>query len=254
MKISACMMCLNEEKKIARALESLSWADEIVVVDSYSTDRTPEICKKYNVRFLQNKWPGHAKQMQFAMERSTHDWVFFLDADEFCTHELIEKILELKKVESLPHNLYKIHRKEHMFGYWLKYGCGNPSYQDRFFNKNGVRYEGAVHIYPVVEGKPGWIDEYIHHNSFETLEEMLDKLNRYSTIEAQDLFQKGVRHRWPYMFFSGLNMFRKGYFRKKGFLDGPCGLIMAVFDGLSFFMKQAKLWKMWRDHETKTSL
>lgn len=241
------MMCMNEEHRIERALQSLEWADEIVVIDSYSQDKTPEIAKKYATIFQQNKWPGHAKQMQFAMEKATHDWVFFLDADEYCTPELIDRIKKIKDSDDPEYKLFKVHRKEHMWGNWYKYGCGNPSYQDRFFNRRGVRYEGAVHIYPVVDGDPGWIHEYIHHDSFESIEDMLNKLNRYSTIEAEDMFSKGVRHGGAYMFFSGIAMFLKGYFKKKGFLDGPYGIIMAVCDGLSFFMRQAKLWKLWQE-------
>jgi glycosyltransferase involved in cell wall biosynthesis len=251
MKISACMMCFNEERRIEKALESLSWADEVVVVDSFSEDKTPEIAKKYAHQFIQNKWPGHAKQMQYAMEKATHDWVFFLDADEACTPELIERIKKIREHGKPPHNLYKVHRKEHMWGFWYKYGCGNPSYQDRFFNRKGVRYEGAVHIYPVVDGAPGWLHEYIHHDSFESLEDMLDKLNSYTTIEAKDMFSRGIRHNGSYMFFSGLVMFLKGYFKKRGFLDGPYGLIMAVCDGLSFFMRQAKLWRLWNEADKK---
>jgi glycosyltransferase involved in cell wall biosynthesis len=245
LKISACIICHNEEARIERALQSLDWADEIVVVDSFSSDSTPKLSRRYTDHFFQRAWSGHADQREFAMAKATHDWIFFLDADEFCTPELVDKLKAFKSEDAPEFKLYKIHRKEHMFGKWIKYGCSNPSYQDRLFNKTGIHFIGAVHEHPKFDGPVGWVHEYIHHDSFDSIEDMLDKLNHYSTLEAEAKFESGVRRHWTYMFFSGLAMFLKGFFTRRGFLDGPHGFIMATFDGLGFFMRQAKLWRLW---------
>lgn len=256
------MICKNEESVIGRALESLTWADELVVIDGMSTDKTVEIARRYTDNVIQRAWTNFGEQRNFALSKLTRPWVFFLDADEVCSPGLIRWFGDFKihgvngmvntvttsesqHADEKPGlgriDLYEIRRLEHFRGRLYRYGAGNPSHQWRFFRREGSKFVGEVHEYPVVEGKIMRLEAPIYHYPRAGLTEMITKMNRYSSFEAERLFEKGVKHSAPYMFFSGFAMFLKAYFRKQGFRDGVLGFILAVNDGGVFFLRQAKL-------------
>lgn len=261
--ISAFVICKNEEAVIARALSSLKWADELIIVDGFSTDRTFEIAQSFSDKIFQREWTNFGEQRNFALSKCQHDWVFFLDSDEVCSEQLIEWFQNFKKsgIEGLKDtflpttsqhplkaaktqriDLFEFRRWEHFLGRLYKYGADNPSYQWRFFRRAGAHFAGTVHEYPVVEGRIVRIEAPIYHFSKASLTEMMDKANRYSTLEAQNLFRQGKRKNVTYMFFSGFAMFLKAYFRKQGYRDGTLGFILAVLNGSVFFLRQAKLY------------
>ena len=261
--ISAFVICKNEEAVIGRALESLNWADELVIVDGESSDNTVQIARRYTNKIFQRAWTNFGEQRNFALDQLTKPWVFFLDADEVCSPELIQWFKDFKiqgingmatTVSDSPSqhltqrpglgrvDLYEIRRWEYFRGRLYKYGAANPSHQWRFFRREGTRFVGEVHEYPVVEGKILRLEAPIHHYPKTDLTGLVSKMNRYSTFEAEQLFKKGVRHHAPYMLFSGISMFLKSYFRKQGFRDGVLGFILAVLNGGCFWLRQAKLY------------
>ncbi|MDZ4675997.1 MAG: glycosyltransferase family 2 protein [Oligoflexia bacterium] len=262
-KISAFIICKNEEGVIENALKSLTWADEIIVVDGESTDNTQAIARKYTDKVFIRGWTNFGEQRNFALNHTKHPWVFFLDADEVCSVDLINWLTNFKKkgeewaertaiftpsVHPLGEpktprvDLYEIRRWEHFRGQLYRYGAANPSHQWRFFRREGANFTGEVHEYPVVQGRILRIEFPIYHYPRATLAQMMDKMNRYSTLEAEQLFKRGVKHGPSYMLFSGLAQFSKAFFRKRGFRDGTLGFILAVLEASGFFLRQAKLY------------
>jgi glycosyltransferase involved in cell wall biosynthesis len=262
-RISAFLICKNEEPVIENALKSLGWADEIIVVDGMSTDRTVEIVKKYTDKVYQREWTNFGEQRNFALDKTQYAWVFFLDADEVCSPELIKWFQEFKEkgpagvasqVTESPSihplgapqsdqvDLYEIRRWEHFKGQLYRFGANNPSHQWRFFRREGARFAGDVHEYIVVSGRIMRLEKPIYHFPKANLETMFAKMNRYSSLEAEQLFRKGLVRPVHYMLFSGIAMFLKAFFRKQGFRDGTLGFIIAVLDASGFFLRQAKLY------------
>jgi len=154
--VSAVIIARNEEKHIGRCLASLVWADEIVVVDAESTDRTAAICQDpqapwaAKMKFHRRPWTGFRDQRNFSIDSASHDWILVVDADEKCSDELREKILALlSQAGGPPRRAYKVRRIEYFLGKPIYHGVWNPSYQDRFFHREGVRYTNDIHEYPV---------------------------------------------------------------------------------------------------------
>ncbi len=249
--VSAALITFNEEKKIGACLASLAWADEIVVVDAHSTDRTREICLQPGtawsgkIKFRERAWTGFRDQRNFSLAEASHDWVLIVDADEVCTPELAHKIRSLLEPEPGPErSAYKVHRKEFFQGKPIFHGMWNPSYQDRFFNKTGVQYVNEIHEYPLFKQEPGRIHESLLHLSELTVEKYLEKLNRYTTIEARDRFEQGQR----------TNAFRligafpahalKSYFYYGAYKDGIHGLVISLLEGVSRVVRQIKIWQI----------
>jgi glycosyltransferase involved in cell wall biosynthesis len=262
-QISAFMICKNEEKVIERALQSLSWADELIVVDGFSSDGTIEIVRRFTDKVFQREWTNFGEQRNFALSKCKYPWVFFLDADEVCSPDLIGWMERFKELgpggvqntvadSTSAHplqrpslgrvDLYEIRRWEHFRGILYQFGANNPSHQWRFFRREGAKFVGDVHEYPVVEGRIVRLEKPIYHYPKDTLSDMVAKMNRYSSFEAEQMFKRGVIHSAGYMLFSGFAMFIKSYFRKQGFRDGVLGFILAALNGGGFFLRQAKLY------------
>ncbi|MCC6278130.1 MAG: glycosyltransferase family 2 protein [Oligoflexia bacterium] len=263
MKISAFVICKNEEKVLEGCLKSLSFSDELVIVDGFSQDRTVEIAKKYTSQVFQREWTNFSEQRNFALEKLTGDWVFYLDADEVASPELVDWIRQFKSrgetalvnhtAQSLSRHpmdnpkteridMIEIRRLEHFRGVIYRFGANNPSHQWRLFRRPGVRFKGEVHEYPVFEGIIRRLETPILHFPKTTISDLMEKMNRYTSLDADRLFQERKIKGPAYMFFSGFAMFFKAYFRKQGFRDGLLGFILAVLDGTSFFLRQAKLY------------
>ncbi len=170
LSISVLIITKNEENQMGRCLESLVWADEIIVIDGLSTDRTVEICQDLSkpwagkVQVYPRKWTGFKDQRNYALRQAQFDWVLVVDADEACSPELAEKVRSLLKGPKGPDfQAYQVRRIEYLLGKPISHGMWNPSYQDRFFNKTGVSYINEVHEYPVFNYPAGVIQEPLHH-------------------------------------------------------------------------------------------
>ncbi len=244
-KISACILTFNEAEKIKAAVESVLWADEIVVVDSNSTDGTAEIAAGLGARVVQVPFAGFGDLRNRAAEACTHEWIFSLDADERCTAAVRDEILSL--LAGTPaHDVYRIPRRSYMMGRWIRGSGWYPNFrQPQFFRNGSLRYT----LEPVHEGYEvlsprgvGTLRSAIWQFPFRNLEEVIRKMNRYSTLGAPKLAHKRVSmaSAWGH----GLWAFLKHYIFKLGFIDGWAGFVIALGNFEGTFYRYAKRYEM----------
>ncbi|MEW6057816.1 MAG: glycosyltransferase family 2 protein [Bdellovibrionota bacterium] len=255
-RISACVIAYNEDRSIARCLNSLRFADEIIVIDGLSTDRTVEISKSIATKVVQARWEGFAKQRNRALSEASGEWVFFLDADEEASLDLGGVLCKIAQGDLSEHpNCYSIKRIEYFLGKRLEYGPGNPSYQWRFFKREGVRFEGDVHEYPRFDGPVGLIsDAAIHHWPSLGIDRFLNKLNHYTTLEALDRFALGQRTTLFHAFGTFFTTFLKNGVRYRGLLNGRAGLVLTLLESISRVVRHLKLWVFWQVYEGRMKL
>ncbi|MBI4447101.1 MAG: glycosyltransferase family 2 protein [Acidobacteria bacterium] len=246
--ISAVLICFNEEQKIERALRSVSpLADEIVVVDSFSQDATPQICRNYHSRFFQRHWNGYLDQKQFATAQARHDWVLSLDADEMLSPELAREIKDWKKKDE-PFSGYYFPRKSYFLGRWITHTTWYPDWQLRLFKKSRGRWTGGrIHESFTVGGQTSRMRGDLHHYTYDTLSEYLVQLENFSALAAADYRDRGVKPRLHHLLVYPPAIFAKNYLLKLGFLDGVPGLAVSVFAGFSTFLKFLKLYELQLD-------
>lgn len=242
-EVSAVIITYNEERNIARCLGSLKdVADEIIVVDSHSTDGTREICESFGARFILNRWPGYTEQKNFAIAQASHDWILSLDADEALSEELRKNLLAIK--ENPQHSGYYMNRMTNYCGHWVRHGSWYPDRQLRFFDRRSGRWEGEkIHErYVLKEGEsPGFIQGDIHHYSYYTIEEHLAQANRFTTLTAQVAVEKGKRAGFFKMRVSPVFRFLRDFIFRLGFLDGYFGYVIARISAQAVFWKYAKI-------------
>jgi glycosyltransferase involved in cell wall biosynthesis len=244
--LSISIITKNEEANIERCLESVKWADEIIIVDSGSTDKTLDICQNYNCRIIETEWLGFGCTKQIGVNSATNDWVLSIDADEEVTNELKNKILQL--IQSTTFHAFSIKRVSYYLKKRIEYSGWQTDYPIRLFNKNHGNFNGAsVHETVVMDSNSiSNIDEIMLHYPFPTINIHINKINHYSQLGAENLFNKNKKTTLIYAVFSGIVKFIKMYLIKKGFLDGKEGLILAVLSGFSSTLKYFKLWSLWR--------
>ncbi|MCF8057770.1 MAG: glycosyltransferase family 2 protein [Bacteriovoracaceae bacterium] len=243
-KLSATIICFNEEDKIARCLESLKdIVDEIVVVDSFSTDKTPEIIKdlskKLPIKFIQNPFEGHIEQKNFALDQATHDWVISLDADEALSETLIQSI----KNTTFEKAGYCFNRLTNYNGFWVKHCGWYPDTKLRLVKKNQARWEGVNphDILRLKTGEEGLLKGDLLHYSYDSITDHINQTNRFTTIAAKASFKNGARSSLFKIITRPILKFLKDYFLKAGFLDGRYGLIICTINALSAFLKYSKI-------------
>ena len=247
MKISACLITFNEEKNIAKALNSLDWADEILVVDSGSTDKTIEIASSKGAKIIKQKWLGFSSQKQFAVDNAKYDWIFSLDADEIVSDKLKDEILIIKCSEQRTSaNGYKIPRLSYYMNRPIKRGGWYPDWQIRFFNRNNSIWKKAIiHESIEVSGKISKLSGDILHNSIENAAYHHRLIGeRYAPLAAQQMFEAGKRTSQLKIYTASITTFAKTYFLKLGFLDGFPGYCIAHFAAHHSFMKHLLLWEL----------
>ncbi|MFZ9595198.1 MAG: glycosyltransferase family 2 protein [Bdellovibrionia bacterium] len=249
--VTAVVITFNEEKKISNCLRSLCWADEILVIDALSQDQTKSICLDPNqpwasrLRWIENPWKGFKNQRNFALSQAKYDWVLSVDADEECSSELAQKIQSLlSQAGGPPERAYKIRRYEYFMGRLIEHGMWNPSYQDRFFHRQGVQYVNEVHEYPLFAHPPQELHEPIFHKTDWSIEKYLEKLNQYTTLEAKDRFSQGQRTNLPKMVLAFPAHFLKSLFYYGGFKDGIHGVVISLLEGASRLVRQLKIWQL----------
>ena len=240
--LSVVIITLNEEKNIARCLESLQGiADDIVVVDSGSTDRTEEICTSFGVRFFQKEWMGYSEQKNYANTLAAHDWIFSIDADESLSELLRQSILKIKANEG-PDN-YRICRLTNYCGKWVRHSGWYPDLKVRFFDRTQTKWEGHIHerltvgdekAIPVLEGD-------CYHYSYYTLEQHKKQADAFSSLSAEDLFARGKKVGAFKRGFAPLFKFFKIHILQAGFLDGSAGLDIARISAHAVYLKYRKL-------------
>lgn len=247
-KISAYILTFNEADKIEAAVSSLLWADEIVVVDSFSTDRTAEIATALGARVVQVAFEGFGDLRNKALAACTHPWIFSLDADERCTEEVRDEILSLLAGEP-PCEVYRVPRRSYMMGRWIKGSGWYPNFrQPQLFKQGAMRYtlEPVHEGYEVLSDKPvGTLKNAVWQFPFRNLEEVIRKMNRYSTLGAPKLAHKRVSMAGA--LGHGLWAFIKHYIFKRGFVDGWAGFVIAFGNFEGTFYRYAKRYEQTQD-------
>jgi glycosyltransferase involved in cell wall biosynthesis len=246
MKITATVITRNEEDNIAAALESLSWADQIIVVDSESTDRTVEIARRFTDKVFVRPWPGYSNQKNFAAEQSDNDWIFSLDADERVTPELAGQIKQIRDRGNSAAAGFEMPRKAFYLGRWIKHSGWYPDYKLRLYDRKRGRWEGDyVHETLAVDGRVERLAGELLHYTVGSASEHHQRLDRYTTLAAREAYSRGKRPSlWSLLIVPRL-VFLRSYILKLGFLDGWQGLVIARFASHYAMLKAAKLYELY---------
>jgi glycosyltransferase involved in cell wall biosynthesis len=242
-KVSVVIITGNEEKNIKDCLESIKWADEIIIVDSESTDKTVEIGKQYTQKVYVHKWEGYTAQKSYAIGLTSNEWVLSIDADERVTSKLSEEILsiDLDKDDG-----YEIKRENYFLGKLIK-GCGwGNDYQLRFFRKSKTKIsDRAVHEKFIVDGNSFRLKNTMLHYSYNNLSEAFIKINNYSTLEAQEK-SKPKTVNFITLILVPVLSFLQHFIIRKGFIDGLYGLIISLMHAITKLQVQMKIWELKR--------
>lgn len=238
-KITGLVLTHNSETTIEECLESLKWVDEIVLIDDESSDQTREIAYKYNSRVFIRKLDDFSSQRNFGLSNCSNDWVLVLDSDEVISKDLQVEIETLFN-QPVTESGFQIPRKNMFMGSWIR--SSYPDYGLRLFLRKEARYSGAVHECLTVNGEIGRLNHPIIHNSYRNIEEIIIKTNHYTTISAQQMYEKGKRAGFSDLLFRPLATFVKNYFLKGGIMDGLPGFLLHVLSGYYTFIKYAKLY------------
>lgn len=257
-KISVIINTLNEETNIQRAIRSINFADEILVCDMYSEDKTVEVAKKMGARVFYHKKVDYVEPARnFAVSKAKNDWILILDADE----ELPESLAsEIKKMVAKPmvSDFIEIPRKNIIFGKWMTASGWWPDYQIRFFKKGTVLWSDQIHSRPETKGvgltlEPEEKWAIIHHN-YQTIGQFISRMNKYTQIQANELKKTGYQFRWQDLFKKPLEEFLSRFFANRGFEDGIHGLALSLLQACSFLVVYLKAWEKSRFKEQDLSL
>lgn len=240
--ISVVIITKNEEKNIARCLESVKWADEIVIIDSQSQDKTIEIAEKYNAKIYSPLWKGYGPAKKDGVYKASNDWIFSIDADEEVSTKLEH---EIKTIISNHDNKtfgYYIPRLTNFLGRWIRYCGWYPDYVLRLFNKKYGNFNDAViHESVQLNGPKAYLKNDLLHYSYPDLKEYFRKFNLYTTVGAEELFKKGKKSGFANICLRPIVAFIKQYIVKLGFLDGMEGFLVCYFSAKAVMVKYAKL-------------
>lgn len=252
-KISACIITGNEEKNIRRCLESLSWVDEIIVVDSFSTDRTAIISREYTQKVYQHEWLGYIGQRNLIKGMASHPWILFVDADEEVSPELRREIEEeFSTGECRKYAAYEFPRMVKFLGRWIMHGNWYPDVKLRLFRKDlGICSGKEPHDLTIVNGPTKRLKGHLFHYTYDDIDSEINSLNSFSTISANGKYEDGISFKIVDLLFRPVFRFFRGYVLKLGFLNGIPGLIIEVSTAYGVFAKYAKLWERYNIKKDK---
>lgn len=254
-KLSVVMIVRDEEDKIERSLESVKWADEVIVVDDNSSDRTPEIARSRGATVITSESGGNFdRQRNLGIEAADGDWILQMDADEVVPDELrgeIGRVLE----GAFPFDAYKFKRKNFFLGHFMRYGGWFNEFSTKLFRNGKARYTGkSVHETLEVDGDTGCIDAYIEHYPFKSITQFISRQNYYTSVEARVLLEekgsvddRDIRRNLRVLPFKS---FWKSYVKNKGYKDGMYGLIFCVLFAGIHFLKWSKYWQLANEEES----
>ena len=247
-KLSVVILTFNEERNIGRCLESvLSLADEILVVDSYSTDNTEAICKKYNTRFIQHPFDGYIEQKNYAMQMATHTLILSLDADEALSEELIASLLKVKR--DRKSDGYTMNRLSNYCGKWIYHSGWYPDKKLRLVDRNKGYWGGVNPHDRFIMENPSTLSHLagdIHHYSYYTIDEHRKQVLRFADISSRALYDKGVRSNLLKIIYKPVARFLRSFILKAGFLDGKEGWTIARMTAWASYLRYSKLYKLHR--------
>jgi len=242
--LSVTVITLNEERNLRPCLESVRFADEIIVVDSGSRDLTQSIAKEFKAQVFQEPWRGFAEQKNSAQEKAKGPWILNIDADERVTEELRLEILKVLK-EDPPVKGFRMPRKNYFCGQWIRHGGWYPNYQMRLYRKDAGRFAPReVHEQVEVKGPVGTLDSPLEHHTYHSISDYIKRMDHYSELSARQYLKEGRRVSWPKILLRSWFTFIQMWVLKRGFLDGANGLILAVLYSQYTFIKYSKLKKL----------
>ncbi len=257
-KISVVINTRNEEKNLPRALASVKdLADEIVVVDMFSTDKTVSIAKKAGARIYTHPRTGYVEPARnFAISRATGDWILVLDADEEIGMELSKRLRKISRTESSI-SFYRLPRKNIIFGHWIRHSRWWPDHNIRFFKKGVVSWSEIIHSVPETRGKGIDLDAkeknaIIHHN-YDSVSQYVERLNNYTNIQAKFLVSGGYKFSWPDLLRKPASEFMSRFFAGEGYKDGVHGFVLSILQSISEFIVYVKVWEMSKFREIPLS-
>ncbi|WP_276497735.1 glycosyltransferase family 2 protein [Pontibacter litorisediminis] len=255
-KLSVVVITYNEERNIARCLESVkNVADEVVVVDSYSTDRTKEICLRYGARFTEHPFAGHIEQKNYALAEAAYPHVLSLDADEALSPELEQAVLEAKS--NWQADAYSMNRRTNYCGKWIRHSGWYPDTKVRLFDRSKAVWGGENPHDKIILSKGATLKHLpgdLLHYSYYTVSQHLGQINKFTDASSTAMFRKGKRATWSALLFKAPFRFFKSYILKRGFLDGKEGFYIAITSAFVVYTKYMKLHMLQQDQEDKTSL
>jgi len=246
LKVTAIIPTFNEEENIAKAIGSVHWADEIIVIDSFSTDNTVEITKGHQrVTLVQHEYKNSASQKNWIIPQAKYEWIFLLDADEYATDDLVNEVQKVLASEP-KHDGYWIRRKNFFMGRKINYSGWQNDRVVRLFKRDTCRYEDKkVHAEIITNGSLGKLNEYIMHNTYKGLDHFIGKINWYSTWKAHDVIEKGKSTNF---FFNVIvkpwYRFFKHYILRFGILDGKAGFVISILAGYDVMLRGIKIWRI----------
>jgi len=242
-RLSVVVVTLNEEDRLRVCLESVAWADELIVVDAESQDKTAQIARDFTDRVIVRPWPGFAAQKNLVLAEARGDWIFSLDADEQVSAELREEIAHVLAVNG-PHDGYRVPRRNIFWGCWVRHGGLWPDWQIRLFRRGRGRFgERAVHESVEVTGSVGRLSAPLIHRSYRDVSDFLMRADRYSTLAAEEWTRSGRRAGLGDLVLRPLGRFLSMYVLQRGFLDGRRGFLLATLYAYYVFVRSVKAWE-----------
>ncbi len=245
-RVCAVVLTLNEQRHITACLESLTWADDRLVFDSFSDDATPRLAREAGARVIQHPFENYAQQRNAALQRADADWVFFVDADERCTSALAEEVRQV--VQSPAHDVYAVPRHNYLFGR-LTLGAGwYPDYQARLFRVGFADFDPLREVHEVARhrGEMGRLRHVLIHYNYDTVAQFHAKQRRYAAFEARILFKRGVRPRARNFIGAPLREFKRRFFDLAGYRDGLHGLRLSALMAWYAFVTYRHLARLWQ--------
>jgi glycosyltransferase involved in cell wall biosynthesis len=242
--VTVAIITLNASQHIRQCLESVRWADEIVIVDSGSMDNTLTIAREFTDRIVHHDWVGYGPQKQFSVSQANNDWILSLDADESLSTELAGNIRRVLQ-ERPPFHAYNLRRCNQFMGRWLKHGEGYPDLVLRLFHRRHARWsDDVIHEKVIYDGHAAELAGDLLHRSENGIAAYLEKQNHYTSLQAEQLYEQDVRAGIVQLLFSPIVRFIKFYFIRRGFLDGLPGLVHIMIGCFNSFIKYAKLMEL----------
>ncbi|EKD78187.1 MAG: Lipopolysaccharide core biosynthesis glycosyltransferase [uncultured bacterium] len=241
--LSVILITKNNEKTIEKCLESVKWADEIVVLDSGSTDRTLSLCTKYTTKIIQTDWPGFGPQKNRAIDKATGDWIFSIDSDEWLSDASRDEIIAT--INNPTATVFQMPRLNQYCGQWIRHGDVGKDKVIRLFKRGAARFnDNLVHEKLQTDIHIGILKNSLLHNSYDSLDALLQRINYYTTLSAQSRFKQNKKTNFAKAIFSAWWAFTKSYFFRAGFLDGKMGFIVSLSSAESSFYRHVKLMEL----------
>jgi glycosyltransferase involved in cell wall biosynthesis len=235
----------NCEASVGKTLESVRWAEEVLVVDSFSTDGTLDICRSYGARIIQHEYINSASQKNWAVSQCRHEWVLQIDSDEVLEAGLREEIERTVARVELSTQALRMPRRNHFLGKWMRYGGMYPDYQIRLFRRDQGRWKNReVHAHLMVAGRVETLEHAIFHSDAPCIAARIRHLDRYTRYEADELRKSGRRFHWHDLVIRPWAAFLYRYIWHQGFRDGWRGFIYCAYMGIYVFLTRAKLWEL----------